>query len=137
MTTYIITIIIPIIIIAATAVPVAAPVPVPIIGVAPVTTGAGVIAVVAVWRFLNNWSKAPRRKISKINGNNPGKKGIYEKMVLMTKMVFRKKMYLWTKMVFMKKNIYGKKMVFIKKQNGIDEKNGIDGKIWYLSNKGI
>ena len=48
MTTYIITIIIPIIIIAATAVPVAAPVPVPIIGVVPVTTGAGVIAVVAV-----------------------------------------------------------------------------------------
>jgi hypothetical protein len=30
-----------------------------------------------------------------------------------------------------------KKMVFIKKQNGIDEKNGIDGKIWYLRNKGI
>ena len=28
-------------------------------------------------------------------------------------------------------------MVFIKKQNGIDEKNGIDGKIWYLRNKGI
>ena len=36
----------------------------------------------------------------------------------------------------MKKHIW-KKMVFIKKQNGIDEKNGIDGKIWYLRNKGI
>ena len=98
------TIIISIIFIAATAIPPAAAGAVPIIGVAPLTTGAGV-AVVTVWRFLNNWSKAPRRKSSKINGNNPGKKGIYDKNGIYEENVFMNKNGIYEK-TYMEKKWY-------------------------------